>query len=196
MVCGLHYFLVPHRAAGLDDGPHAGLRRLVHAVAEGEERARAEDGAGRLVAGGARLVHGEEGGVHPGHLPGTYADGGATARQANSRSSRSSSEGARCVTTFHASAPVTAGARSCASRPPRTRLRSSARPPSHRATPSSTRRFFFRPSTSTASAVKLGATMHSTKRLEMASAAASSTGTVKAITDPNADTGSQASAFR
>ena len=37
--------------------------------------------------------------------------------------------------------------------------------------------------------------MHSTNRLDTASAAASSTGTVNAITEPNADTGSHASAF-
>ena len=41
----------------------------------------------------------------------------------------------------------------------------------------------------------LGATIHSTNRLATTLAVSSSTGTLKAITDPNADTGSQASAF-
>ena len=65
-----------------------------------------------------------------------------------------------------------------------------------RADPSSTRRFFFRVRISTAAGANAGATRHSTKRLDTASAVASSTGTVKAITEPKADTGSQASAFR
>ena len=47
----------------------------------------------------------------------------------------------------------------------------------------------------TSPSLKAGATMHSTKSCAIASAASSSTGTVKAITDPKALTGSQASAF-
>jgi hypothetical protein len=38
--------------------------------------------------------------------------------------------------------------------------------------------------------------MHSTKRLEISSAVAVSTGTVKAMTEPKAETGSHASALR
>ena len=52
-----------------------------------------------------------------------------------------------------------------------------------------------RPRISTAASLNFGATMHSTKSFATAFAAASSTGTVKEITLPNADTGSQASAF-
>src|SRR3712207_6906060 len=48
------------------------------------------------------------------------------------------------------------------------------------------RRFFFRPRVSTAPSENDGATMHSTNSFPTASAAASSTGTVNAITEPNA----------
>ena len=71
-----------------------------------------------------------------------------------------------------------------------------SRPPlGARAFPSSTRRFFLAPSSVRASGVNEGATMHSTKSAATAWAQASSTSVVKAITEPNADTGSQASAF-
>src|SRR5207302_10535274 len=64
------------------------------------------------------------------------------------------------------------------------------------ARPSSTRRFFLRPRISSAPAENDGATTHSTNRLDTASAASSSTGIVNEMTDPNAETGSHASAFR
>jgi hypothetical protein len=57
------------------------------------------------------------------------------------------------------------------------------------------RRFFLRARMSIAPGVNSGATRHSTNRLATASAADSSTADVKEMTDPNADTGSQARAF-
>src|SRR5687768_5731186 len=90
---------------------------------------------------------------------------------------------------------MTFGARFWASTPPRTRWKSSAFV-DHRAVPTSTRIFFLRPTTASASAVNSGATMHSTNRLDTASAASASTGAVNEMTAPNAETGSHASALR
>ena len=187
-----------------------GLGRLIDAVAEGEVRVRSEHGAGRRVAGERRLVRGEEGRVHARHLPGADPDRRAVTRQHDrvrlDRRHRAPREQQvavlvvgrlalghqrppcvvddrwRALLHQHAAAHplvVEIGCPSC-----RRRRR-----------PSSTRRFFLRPRISTAPALNSGATMHSTNRLDTASAVASSTGTVNAITEPNAETGSQASAL-
>ena len=119
----------------------------------------------------------------------------ATARQANVRSTSSAAVGARLVTTFHGISPVGTRMRSCSSTPPRTRFMSM--PPVSPAgnVPISTRRFFLRPSSSAALSAIAGATMHSRKSDDIATAVASSMATEKATTPPKADVGSQANAF-
>src|SRR5262249_34999418 len=65
---------VAHRSARLDDRFHASFRGLIHAVAEREERIRAERRADRLEPGRFRLVHRHERRVDARHLAGADAD--------------------------------------------------------------------------------------------------------------------------
>ena len=115
----------------------------------------------------------------------------ATARQANRRSRQLALASAGAWSP-PPTAPRRRDAAAPAPAPARRRARACSRAPAatYGARPASTRRFFLRPRISTAPSANSGATMHSTNRLEIASAASSSTGTVKAITEPNADTGS------
>ena len=152
---------------------------LIHAVAEREIRVgpHAPRPACRRPAC-AGLVHGEERRVDARHLPRADADRRARPWRSRSRwTSRSPRPATRTrdrptrpgrlpLGSRRASddRPASAGGRSCTSRPPRTRLKSSA-PRRHSALPTSTRRFFLRPSISSALSVNAGATTHSTNRL-------------------------------
>ena len=155
-----------------------------------------------------RLVDGEERRVDARHLAGADADRRAVAREHDRvrlharhgapreqqiatllvrRLRASSRRSTRCRRSTPADAPARAGRRA--------RACSRARRATSCAAPSSTRRFFLRPRISSAPSLNDGATTHSTNRLDTASAVASSTGTVNEITEPNAETGSHASAF-
>ena len=117
-------------------------------------------------------------------------------RKANFRSAISASVGARLVTTFSSSSSTVPLSRDCTSIPPATDLkvtppaRGSGRPPV-----TSRRRFFFAATTATASSVASGAMMTSVKVLTISVAASASRLRFSATMPPNADTGSQASAF-
>ena len=76
-VGGLDHFLVAHRAAGLDHGRGAGLGGREQAVGEREERVGGDHRALDLEAGQLGLDDGDARGVHPAHLAGADADGGA-----------------------------------------------------------------------------------------------------------------------
>ena len=120
-----------------------------------------------------------------------------TAAQANRRSRHSASVGRRCVTTFHpeSSTACASRVRSCTRKPPRIRLKSQPpSPPVAAGGSRTTRRFFFSRNTASASVWTSGATTTSTNRSRIASAAARSTATLNAMTEPNADVRSVASA--
>ena len=71
LVAGIDGLLIPHRAAGLDDGTNPELLRLVHAVAEGKESIGSQHGA---LAPLARLFPGDTRGVDAAHLAGAHAN--------------------------------------------------------------------------------------------------------------------------
>ena len=200
---------VPHRAAGLDNRSHPGRRRVIDPVAEWEERVRRQRRPRRLVPRLSCLVTGQVAGVDARHLARADADRRAVPRQhdrvrlhrGRRLATRTPGPPARPASARASSRPSTGSSpvgtrmRSCTSTPPRTRLMSMPPASTGGSVPISTRRFFFRPSSSAALSAIAGATMHSRKRLDIASAVASSIATMNATTPPNAESGSQASAF-
>ena len=200
---------VADRAAGLDDRASRRPRRPDRRR-RGRGRTRRSRARSPAVdmPDRRRLVHGEERRVDARHLARADADRRAVAREhdrvglhARHRAPREQQIATLLVggLALRHDAPRAVVDRRRADAPARADRRaracSRARCARHRARPSSTRRFFLRPRISSAPSLNDGATTHSTNRLDTASAVASSTGTVNEITEPNADTGSHASAF-
>jgi hypothetical protein len=183
--------------------------RLVHAVPEGEERVGAQRRPPVSCPAGAPCGTARNAGVHARHLTRADADRGAVACEhdrvrlhaghrapGEDQIARSSSVGARRVTTFPPSSPITGGSPVLHQQCRRARACSPSRHANRRVPLRGRAGSSCVPGSRAPASLYSGATMHSTKRLETASAAASSTGTVNAITEPKARHGSQASAFR
>ena len=159
------------------------------------------------MSGELRLVHRQERGVHTGHLAGADADRHPVPRE-HDRVRLDAADGApreeQVAQLLVGRLPLgqDASSRRVDDRGGALLHQDAAAhalvveaPAGHCARPSSTRRFFLRPSDLERVGANCGATMHSTKSLETTSAVSSSTGLLNAITEPNAETGSHASAF-
>src|SRR5271170_4484345 len=212
-VGGGDHFGVAQRAAGLDHGGRARLDRRDEPVGEGEERVGGydrADGRRRPLSGRVlRLLRRDARGIDARHLARADANGGAVlgvddrvgltylqTRQANSRSANSVAVGARRVTTLSAAGSSTPLSRSCTSSPPATeRTVSDGARGSGRAPAISSRRFFFAARIASASSSTSGAMITSVSISTIFHAVSASSRRLSATIPPNAEIGSQASAF-